>query len=90
MVSTSNSNNIGIEPKPYDILAGESYPKKSITFKNNLGVRIAIGQLRSSWSNVNFIIDNYERPTKGVKWLATLMPEDTIQLDFGKPKEIEQ
>jgi len=78
------------QDSPYNIPEAEAYPKKHITIQNNTDKTMAIGQLRSSWDSVNFVLEAYERHDKNVKWLATLYPFDKIELSFREPEKIEQ
>lgn len=78
-----------VEPKPHDIIGGEDAPKKSLTIQNKLIIPIAIGQIASTWDSVNFVIEEGEHTDKSVRWLATLMPTDKIQLDFSPARKIE-
>lgn len=78
------------EPKPYDPIPVDEpkHVKKTISIKNALHHTIAVGQLNSDWESVNFIIGKSERKTKGIKWLATLYPNDIIHLTFLDQQEI--
>lgn len=78
-----------VEPKPQDIIGDEDAPKKSLTIQNKLTIPFAIGQTSSTWDSVNFVIEDYERTDKSIRWLATLMPTDKIQLDFSPARKIE-
>lgn len=78
-----------VEPKPHDIIGNEDAPKKSLTIQNKLTISFAIGQTASTWDSVNFVIETYERADKGIRWLATLMPTDKLQLDFSPARRIE-
>jgi hypothetical protein len=73
------------EPKPHNIIPGEE-TKKSLTIQNNLSIPFAVGQTSSTWESVNFVIEFQERPDKNIRWLATLMPTDKLQLDFKQRK----
>lgn len=77
------------QPKAFDIIDSEPYPKKKLRIQNNLPVPIVIGQRPSDWYTVNFVIEPDEQLTKGknVKWLATLEPTDIIEMDFKDPKD---
>lgn len=77
-----------LTPKPHDILPGESYERNQIKIKNNSTHTIAIGQMASDWDTVNFVIEDYERYDKNIRWMATLTPETNILITFNKLKEI--
>lgn len=79
-----------VEPKPFEqIPLGEQDPKKALTITNHFPVSFAFGQIGSTWDTVNFVVYPFEFESKEIRWLATLEPNDKLQLDFHPSKKIE-
>jgi len=83
-------------PKPYDILPDEEYPKKSTRITNNILLNVKVIQLESDWHSVNFVIEpdsgwiKVKEITQTHKVLATLEPNDTIEINFIPPDKLEK